>query len=121
MSQLVRFLAVGGGLAAGYALATAALVSAGAPKVATSVALYLLCIPLGFVLQGRLTFRVPKARRGALALYAATQALSLGIVTLATALFVTGDFRRDTIVLLAASGSAALVSFAVSRAVVFRP
>ena len=121
MSRLFRFLAVGGGLAAAYALATAALVSAGAPKVPTGVVLYLLCIPLGYVLQGRLTFGVRAARRGALALYAALQGLSLGIVTGATALFVTGDFVRDTAVLLLASGLAAGISFALSRAVVFRP
>ena len=121
MTRLLRFLAVGGGLALSYALATAGLVSAGAPKLATSVALYLLCIPLGFMLQGRLTFGVRDTRRGALALYAALQGVSLGIVTAATALFVSGRFWPDALVLVCASGAAALVSFAVSRAVIFRP
>lgn len=118
----LRFLAVGGAFALGYALAVSALVNgAGAPPWGTSVTVWILCVPLAFLAQKRITFRVERPRRAAFAIYAATQVASLALVSTVTTRLVTGSFLPDALVFLATAGTAAALSFAVSRLLAFRP
>ena len=67
LGKPLRFLLVGGAFALGYSVATALLVGpAGLPAFATSVLLYVACIPAAFFVQARFTFTGQKARRGRL-------------------------------------------------------
>lgn len=117
---LLRFLLVGGTAAVAYALVTAALVGRSAlPPALVSVLVWLAFIPPVFWCHRRFTFRRRQARKGALGLYALTQALSLAIVAAAGALFVTQDMLVDTAVYLAASALAAVTSYALNHALVF--
>jgi hypothetical protein len=57
---------VGGAFALGYSLVTAGLVGPfGFPAFATSVILYVLCIPAAFLTQRKLTFSPRRRRAGA--------------------------------------------------------
>jgi putative flippase GtrA len=116
----LRFLLVGGLAAGAYALVTAALVGLlAAPPALISALVWLAFIPPVFWCHRHFTFRAQPPRRGALGLYALTQGVSLSIVSVAGALFVTQDFIRDTAVYLVASALAAVSSFALNRWLVF--
>jgi putative flippase GtrA len=122
IEMLLRFLCVGGGIALGYSLTVAALTSyAGAPVYVTAIALYAFCIPLAFVAQKRVTFRVRQTRTAGFPIYVATQVASLALVAWITTRVVTGAFLPDTLIFLGTAGSAALLSFFVSRSFAFRP
>ena len=118
----LRFLLVGGAFALGYAVATALLVGrAGLPAFATSVIVYLICIPAAFLAQRRITFSRQEPRRGGFLVYATMQLVSLMAVASITTRFVTGVFVPDAILFLATAGAAALVSYAVNNRLAFRP
>jgi putative flippase GtrA len=126
LSRLARFLAVGGSFSLGYALATAALVGQlGLPAFATSVILYALCIPAAFLVQRRITFGGRGGGRGGaargLAIYAATQVASLGLVAALSTRFVSGNFALDTGLFLVTAGAAAVASYLVCDRLAFRP
>ena len=117
-----RFLVVGAAFAAGYAIVTAVLTGPlGTPPMLTSIAVYAICIPAAFAVQRRFTFRVSRVRRSGFAAYAAVQLLSLAAVSLVSTRFVTGNVLADAGIYLATAGTAAVVSFAVSRLFAFRP
>jgi putative flippase GtrA len=122
LARFARFVVVGGGFALGYAVVTAALVGrAGLPPLATSVAVYALCIPLAYLAQKSFTFRVRRAQRGGFMVYAATQVVCMALVSVVTTRFVTGHVPTDTLLFLATAGSTVVASYAVLRAAVFRP
>ena len=122
LAMLLRFLMVGGGFAGVYAVATALLVSgAGLPPLPTSVVLYAICIPLAFQAQRRVTFRVARTRASGFWIYAGVQLLCLAGVAAITTRFVTGTFLWDTAIFLVTAGSAAGLSFVVSKLFAFRP
>jgi putative flippase GtrA len=118
----LRFLLVGGAFAVGYSVATALLVGPGGlPAFATSVLLYVACIPAAFMVQGRVTFTGQKARRGGFLIYAGMQVISLALVASVTTRFVTQVFVLDTLLFLATAGTAALVSYTVNDRLAFGP
>ena len=122
LGKPLRFLIVGAVFALGYAVATALLVGpAGLPAFATSVLLYVACIPAAFFVQARFTFTGQKARRGGFLVYAGMQAVSLALVASVTTRFVTQVFVLDTLLFLATAGTAALVSYAVNDRLAFAP
>jgi putative flippase GtrA len=122
LGKPLRFLMVGGAFSLGYSVATALLVGpAGFPPFATSVLLYVACIPAAFFMQGRFTFTGQKARRGGFLVYAAMQVVSLALVASVTTRFVTQVFVLDTMLFLATAGTAALVSYAVNDRLAFAP
>jgi len=122
LGKPLRFLLVGGAFALGYSVATALLVGpAGLPAFATSVLLYVACIPAAFFAQGRFTFTGQKARRGGFLVYAAMQVVSLALVASVTTRFVTQVFVLDTLLFMATAGTAALVSYAVNDRLAFGP
>jgi putative flippase GtrA len=117
---LTRFLLVGGGAALAYALVTAALVARlPLPPALVSALVWIAFIPPVFWCHRRFTFRARSARRGALGLYALTQGVSLCIVSVAGALFVTRDMLLDTALYLAASAVAAVTSYLLNHFLVF--
>jgi len=121
MGAFFRFLLVGGSFSLGYALIMAALIRfAGAPPLATSIVIYLICIPLAFLAQKRLAFRADTTGRGAVWIYGGTQVVSLAFVSLITSRFVTRDFVLDTILYLVTAGVAAVISFLICRYIIFR-
>lgn len=118
----IRFLLVGGAFSLGYSVASALLVGqAGLPALATSVVLYVLCIPAAFLAQQRLTFAGQQARRGGFLIYAGMQVACLAAVASITTRFVTQDFLLDTALFLATAGAAAVLSYVVSDRLAFRP
>ncbi len=120
LGKPLRFLIVGAVFALGYAVATALLVgAAGLPAFATSVLLYVACIPAAFFVQARFTFTGQKARRGGFLVYAGMQVVSLALVASVTTRFVTQVFVLDTLLFLATAGTAALVSYAVNDRLAF--
>ena len=117
---LLRFLVVGGALATLYAtLAALATSQLPLPKALSSAMVWVLCIPVGFRAHRRYTFTARKPHRHGLWLYAATQGLGIGIAASVSALLATGSFRHDVFVHLLASALAAVVSFLISRWIVF--
>lgn len=117
----LRFLLVGGTFSLGYSVTTALLVGpAGFPPFATSVILYVLCIPAAFLLQRKVTFHAQEARRGGFFIYAAMQVMSLALVASVTTRFVTQVFVIDTLLFLITAGTAALISYVVSDRLAFR-
>ena len=120
MSTFARFLLVGGALAALYALLAALATSQLPwPKAVSAAAAWLACIPLGFWCHRRFTFPGSARRPFALALYAATQLIGIGIGAVMSYLFATGSFRPDLVVHLAASALAAVTSYFVNRTLTF--
>jgi putative flippase GtrA len=118
----LRFLMVGGAFSLGYSVATALLVGpVGLPAFATSVILYVLCIPAAFFMQRKLTFAGQETRRGGFLVYAGMQVASLALVASVTTRFVTQVFVFDTLLFLATAGTAALLSYFVSDRLAFRP
>lgn len=120
LGKPIRFLIVGGAFSLGYSVATALLVGpAGLPAFATSVVLYVICIPAAFLAQRRLTFADQQARRGAFLIYAGMQVACLVAVASITTRFVTGVFLLDTALFLATAGAAAVLSYVVSDRLAF--
>jgi putative flippase GtrA len=121
LGKPLRFLMVGGAFSLGYSLATALLVGPlGFPAFATSVILYVICIPAAFYMQSKLTFAGQQARRGGFLIYAAMQVGSLALVASITTRFVTQVFVLDTLLFLATAATAALVSYVVSDRFAFQ-
>ena len=119
-NTLLRFLAVGAGLALLYAtLAALATSQVPLPKSVTSAVVWMLCIPLGFWCHRRFTFTTRTPHRHGLWLYAATQVLGIGIAATVSYFLATGAFRHDLFVHLLASGLAAVASFLISHLIVF--
>ncbi|WP_341367837.1 GtrA family protein [Yoonia sp. BS5-3] len=117
----LRFLAVGGSFSLSYALVTSALIRfASAPPLPTSVIIYLLCIPLAFWAQKKIAFRADQTGRSAMLIYAGTQVASLAVVSTITSRFVTRIFLWDTLIFLVTAGTAAVVSYAICRFIIFR-
>ena len=114
-----RFLLVGGGVSVGYSALTAGLIALGAPAFGTTVLLYLAAVPLAFRLQHRFAFGGGPVRRGAFAIYAATQVASLMAVAAVTTQFVTRVVVVDAGLLLLTCAAAAGVSYAIARFVTF--
>lgn len=120
MSTFARFLLVGGALAALYALLAALATSQLPwPKAVSAAVAWLACIPLGFWCHRRFTFPGSARRPFALALYAATQLIGIGIGAGMSYLFATGSFWPDLVVHLAASALAAVTSYVVNRTLTF--
>lgn len=119
-NTLLRFVFVGGAVALLYAvLAALATSQLALPKTLSAVVLYLALIPLAFWLQRRFTFATSTPHRHAPWLYAATQALGVGMVAVLSHLLASGRFWPDLAVHLVAATLAALISFAINRLVVF--
>jgi putative flippase GtrA len=119
-STLFRFLLVGGGMTAIYSvLAALATTHLPLPRALSSAGVWLLCIPLGFWSQRRFTFTDSSPRRHAIWLYAATQGMGIAIAAMASFLFARGAFWPDLVVHLGAAGLAALLTFLISRKVIF--
>lgn len=121
VTAFIRFLAVGGGFSLGYAIVTAALIRFGAaPPLATSVIVYLLCIPAAFWAQKRIAFRADQTGKSGMMIYAGTQVASLAVVSTITSRFVTRDFLIDTLIFLVTAGAAAVISYLICRYIIFR-
>lgn len=121
-ATLLRFLIIGGGFSLAYALATSVLINrVGTAPFATSVVVYVLCIPLAFRAQKRFAFRAQNLRKSAFYIYAATQAAAIVLVALVTTRFVTYDLFWDTVVMGVTVGASAILNFLVGRFVTFRP
>lgn len=117
---LMRFLLVGGLAALAYSMVTAALVSRLPQSPALISALvWLAFLPPVFWCHRHFTFQGRQPRKQALGLYALTQAFSIAIVSLASALFVSHDLWLDLGVYLTASAVAAVVSFALNHILIF--
>jgi putative flippase GtrA len=117
---LLRFLIVGGCLAALYAtLAALATSQLPLPKALSSALVWLLCIPVGYRAHRRFTFTTRKAHRHGLWLYAATQVLGICIASGTSFLLAQGVFWPDLFVHLLASGLAAVASYLINRWIVF--
>jgi putative flippase GtrA len=122
IQAFLRFLMVGGSFSLGYAVVTAALIRfAQAPPLATSVIVYLVCIPLAFWAQKKIAFRAHTTGRSAMLIYGATQVASLAVVSTVTSRFVTRNFVYDTALFLVTAGIAAVASFLICRYIIFRP
>jgi putative flippase GtrA len=121
MMVFVRFVLVGGCFSLGYAVITAGLIRfAAAPPLATSVVVYLLCIPAAFWAQRHIAFRADRQAKGALWIYTATQTGSLAVISAITTRFVTRVFWADTLLFVATAGVAAVASFLICRYILFR-
>ena len=119
-NMILRFLAVGAGIALLYAILAATATSRlPLPPALSSGILWVLCIPVAFWLQRRFTFTTRTPHRHGLWLYAATQVLGIGIAATVSYFLATGAFRHDLFVHLLASGLAAVASFLISHWIVF--
>lgn len=117
---LVRFLIVGGLMAALYAtLAALATTHLPIPNALASALVWVMCIPAGFWAHRRFTFTARRPHRFALWLYAATQVLSIGIAAGTSQLLASGTFWPDLLVHLFAAGLAASASYLLNRRIVF--
>ena len=117
---LPRFLVVGGSLAAVYALLTAlATTRLALPYPLIAALVWLGLIGPGFWCQRRFSFRSPPAHRYGIWLYAGCQLAGMGIAALLAWLFGQGRFWPDLLLFLAASALSALLSYLVSRLVIF--
>lgn len=121
-TAFVRFLLVGGTFSAIFSATTAGMIRyADTPPLATSIIVYLLCIPAAFQAHKRFAFGVQNARRSAFLVYLATQVCSLALVAAVTTRFVTQMFWADTALFLATSAIAAVLSYLVGRYITFAP
>jgi putative flippase GtrA len=120
--SLLRFLIVGGGFSALYAtLAALATSYVPLPKALSSVIVWIVCIPIVFWCHRRFTFPTRQPHRLGLWVYAATQVMGLAIVATASGLLARGVFWPDLIVHFLATGVAAVVSYLITRSVIFLP
>lgn len=116
----LRFLLVGGTMAAVYSvLAALATSTLPIPRPMSAALAWLVCIPLAFWGQRRFTFSDSQPHQYALGLYAATQVLSIAIVAGISQLLARGTFWHDLFVHLLASALAAILSYLVNRWIVF--
>jgi putative flippase GtrA len=121
-NAFLRFLLIGGGTSAIFSLTTAGLIRfADAPPFATSVIVYLLCIPAAFFAHKRFAFRVQRPRKTAFVIYLATQICSLCLVAVISTRYVTQIFWQDTALLLVTSAAAAVLSYVIGRTITFVP
>lgn len=119
-NSFLRFLLVGGSMAAVYSvLAALATSQLPIPKPVSSALAWLVCIPLAFWGQRRFTFAESRPHRHAFGLYVAIQALSVGIVASVSYLLARGAFWPDLVVHLGASALAAVASYGINRRLVF--
>ena len=79
LSQMLRFVCVGVGVAALFMLLTYALVSGGAPPFWASVLAYVICFVLAYLLQRFWTFEAKHPHREALPRYFALQGRVRGV------------------------------------------
>lgn len=120
MTTFMRFVAVGVTIAILYAvLAALATTHLPWPKALSAGVIWTAFIPLGYWCQRRFTFTSSTPRPFALAIYALTQVLGIGIGSGASFLFATGRFGTDIFVHLGASGVAAVVSYLINRNLTF--
>ncbi len=121
ITRFLRFALVGGGFSLGYALVTTGLINfANAPPLATSVIVYIICIPLAFLAQRQFAFRGRQSNGLGALIYAATQIVCLAFVATIASQFVTYVFWIDTLIYLAAAGSAAVASYVICNYLIFR-
>jgi len=121
LPRLLRFVVVGGSFSLGYALLTAALISFGdTPPLPTSVIVYLICIPLAYLAQRQFAFGGATGGRYGPIIYAATQIVSLAVVSTLANRFVTASFWLNTGLYLVIAGLAAVASYLICRFVIFR-
>ena len=121
LHSFFRFAAVGVSFSLIYAVVTSALISVmQAPAFLTSVAVYLICIPLAFVAQRRFAFDRAQPMRGGVLVYGAVQIVALVAVSFVSSRFVQGVWAFDTVLYFVTAGAAAVVSFAISRFVIFK-
>ena len=119
-STLLRFLIVGSAIAAVYSiLAALATTYLPLPKSLSSVAVWVICIPLGYWSQRRFTFPGTTPHRHALWLYSAVQVMGIGIAAANSHLLARGSFWPDLMVHLFSAALAAVLSYLVNRLVVF--
>lgn len=119
--ELIRFLIVGGGFAVGYSVLVAMLTGPlGLPAYTTSVAVFALCIPSAFLAHKLFSFKKADTRKSGFLIYATAQIVSFASVSAITTGFVTDRPLVDTGVYLVTVGSAALITFAITRLFVFR-
>jgi putative flippase GtrA len=117
---LFRFLIVGGGLTTLYSvLAAFATTHLPLPRSLSAAGVWILCIPLGFWCQRRFTFTASAPRRHAIWLYAATQMVGICVAATASHLLARGAFWPDLVVHLGAAALAAVLSFIISRWIIF--
>jgi putative flippase GtrA len=109
---LLRFVIVGGTLAATSQLTF--------PKAVSSGCAWILCIPIGFWAHRRFTFVARRPRRNALWYYAGTQILGVAIAAIIGQLFARGEFWPDLPVHLSASVLSAIASYLINSTLVFR-
>lgn len=120
MTTFLRFVAVGVTIAILYAvLAALATTHLPWPKALSAGVIWTAFIPLGYWCQRRFTFTSSTPRPFALAIYALTQVLGIGIGSGASYLFATGRFGTDIFVHFGASGVAAVVSYLINRNLTF--
>jgi putative flippase GtrA len=118
----VRFLIVGGSLAALYAtLAALATSHLPLPTALSSALVWVFCIPIGFWCHRRFTFPAQRPHRHGLWLYAATQGLGIAIAATVSSLLAEGSFWPDLTVHLLASTLCAIASYLITRSVIFLP
>ena len=116
----IRFLIVGGALAAIYALLAAVATSQlPLPKALSAALAWALCVPLGFWAHRRFTFTRHRAHRHGLWLYAATQVLGAAIAAATSFVLATGAFAADPPVHLLGSALAAVASYLLNRRFTF--
>jgi putative flippase GtrA len=121
-TAFLRFLLVGGTFSLIFSATTAALIRfAGTPPFATSIIVYMLCIPAAFQAHKRFAFGVQNTRKSAFLVYLATQICSLSLVAAITTRFVTRLFWQDTALLLVTSAVAAMLSYLIGRYITFAP
>ncbi|OYU40075.1 MAG: hypothetical protein CFE33_05785 [Pseudorhodobacter sp. PARRP1] len=119
-SSFLRFLLVGGSFSLIYSFATAGLIRfAQTPAFATSVAVYVLCIPLAFLSHKHFAFGAETTHRSAFLLYTLTQIASLSAVSFVTTRLVSHQFWPDVGLFLLTSAVAAVASFVINRFVIF--
>jgi putative flippase GtrA len=119
-STFLRFLVVGSGMTALYSvLAALATTHLPLPRPLSAAGVWMLCIPLGFWCQRRFTFTASAQHRHAILLYTATQVLGICIASTASYLFARGSFWPDLAVHLGAAALAAILSFMISRWIIF--
>lgn len=120
--QLLRFILVGAGYAIAYSLIGAVLVSITdiAPLISSTL-LYLLFIPMAFYTHKWFTFRSQKLARTAFFSYATVQFICFGLVNMVTTSYITNIYIIDMTIFFVTVAVSALLSFLVSRFIVFRP
>lgn len=121
-SSFFRFLLVGASFSIGYSACVAFLVGPmGLPPFWSSTLLFALCIPLAFTAHRLFSFKGRRVRRRGVLPYAFLQIVSFATVSAAMSRFVVGDYWRDAALYFATVGTAAVLTFLVSRFFVFIP